>query len=369
MRIPTGIVRTLLCTLLGAASCFAQSGKEPLVVVQNGKYGYIDHDGKVIIRPQFIWADDFWQGLGTVYVCGRYASIDRSGTLHPRRIAAEGHLEPKRRGKKYGFVDASGQFRIAPTFDEVLPFSDGLAAVRSGEKWGFIDNSGEVVIPIQLKAAYYFRKGVTMAEDDSGGVLIDRKGTILARGFDSKNLIAEGRVPVSNEGGEGYLDLQGNIAIPLIYESVDSFSGGLAAVRKDGKWGYVNHDGQLVIPPGFDSAGRFASGLAPAKRGDKIGFIDSSGSFAFLLAYDYAPGFLTGDDEDDLYIAPSDVSRFWTKDRKFGYVNTAGRVIWGPVKGSPDHRPLLGWDEADKVASCKDIPDEVRKRVAGFPKR
>ena len=152
----------------------------------------------------------------------------------------------------------------------------------------------------------------------------------------------------------------------MIYEAVDSFSGGLAAVKKGGRWGYVNHDGQLVIQPQFDRAGYFASGLAPATLGDRTGFIDSSGSFAFLLEYDDAPGFLTGDDEDDLYIAPSDVSRFWTKDRKFGYVNTAGRVIWGPVKSSPDHRPLLGWSEEDKVASCKDVPDEVRRRVAGF---
>jgi WG containing repeat len=39
--------------------------------MQDGKYGYIDHAGKVVIRPQFIWAEDFWGGLGTVYVCGQ----------------------------------------------------------------------------------------------------------------------------------------------------------------------------------------------------------------------------------------------------------------------------------------------------------
>src|SRR5215472_14095577 len=121
--------------------CFSGNQKEPLVVVQNGKYGYIDHEGKVVIRPQFVWAEDFWRGLGTVYVCGRYVSIDSSGALHPRRIAVEGQLVPRKHDEKFGFVDAAGEFKIPPAFDDVLPFSDGLAAVRLGDKWGFIDMS------------------------------------------------------------------------------------------------------------------------------------------------------------------------------------------------------------------------------------
>ena len=47
---------------IGSRVCYPESRDEPLVVVQNGKYGYIDHDGKVVIGPQFIWADNFWRG-------------------------------------------------------------------------------------------------------------------------------------------------------------------------------------------------------------------------------------------------------------------------------------------------------------------
>src|SRR6266481_1445260 len=125
----TSVAMAAQSTVSGVGS--AGSKNEPLVVVQNGKYGYINHEGKVVIRPQFIWAEDFWQGLGTVYVCGRYVSVDSSGALHPLRIAVEGHLVIKRKGEKLGFVDASGRFRIAPSFDDALPFSQGLAAVRS----------------------------------------------------------------------------------------------------------------------------------------------------------------------------------------------------------------------------------------------
>jgi hypothetical protein len=371
-RVVMGHRFRILCLLICFAGviprfCAASSRDEPLVVVQDGKYGYIDHEGKIVIRPQFIWAEDFWRGLGTVYLCGSYVSIDSSGALFPLRIAVEGQLEARKSGERFGFVDASGQFRIAPTFEEVLPFSEGFAAVRSGDKWGFIDTSGHLVIQPQFKAAYYFRQGVAEVELDSGYLLIDTAGKIHAKGFQFADTITEGRVPVYRGEKSGYLDLEGKIVIPFVYDGVSRFSDGLAAVRKGEKWGYVDRNGRVVIPLQFDRAGEFSSGLAPAKLGDKSGFVDRSGKFAFSLEFDYAPGFLTGDEESDLFIAPTDVSRFWTADQKFGYVNTSGRVIWGPIDGSPDHPPLAGWSEDGNAASCAGVPELTKRRIAGFP--
>src|SRR5208337_268285 len=263
-----------LVALTASCVCLGQVQNEPLLIVQDGKYGYIDHTGKIIIRPQFIWAERFWRGLGTVYVCGHYLSIDSSGTLLPLRVTIEGHLEPRHEGKKVGFVDANGHFQINPTFDDALPFSEGLAAVQIGEKWGFVDSSGRLVIEPQFEAAFYFREGVGEAELDSGFVLIDRSGKVLTSGLEYVDLIFEGRIPATRNGEHGYLDLRGKVAIPFIYEAGSRFSSGLAAVKKDGKWGYVVTDGRTIIPFEFDEAGEFASGLAPARVGRRTGFIN-----------------------------------------------------------------------------------------------
>src|SRR5437667_2016797 len=185
-------------------------------------------------EPRFIWAEDFWRGLGTVYVCGRYASIDPSGSLFPLWVAVAGHLEPKKKGERFGFVDASGQFKIAPTLDEALPFSEGFAAVRGGDKWGFVNTSGHVVVQPQFKSAYYFREGVAAAGLDSSDVLIDTSGKVLAQGFQVRELVADGRVPASRSEKSGHLDLAGKVDIPFVYDGVAAFSGGLAAVRKSG---------------------------------------------------------------------------------------------------------------------------------------
>ena len=359
----------LLFMALTIGVCLADGKDEPLVVVEDGKYGYINHEGRIVIHPQFLWANDFWRGLGTVYVCGQYVSIDSSGALHPLRIAVEGQLEPRKNGEKFGFVDSSGQFKIEPEFDEALPFSESLAAVRVGEKWGFVDTAGRWVIRPQFKNAFYFREGIGVAESDSGYVLIDKSGAIIAQGLDFVDFISEGRVPARRAEKWGYLDLQGKIVISFIYDEARAFSGNFAAVKTQSKWGYIDRKGKIVVPTKFDEVGPFSSGLAPARAGSISGFIDKSGTFAFNLAFQYAPGFFTGDEQTELFTAPANVSRFWTDDGRFGYVNISGRVIWGPVVGSPDHVPLQGWSEEQKTQSCEGIPDSTRTVISKFPDR
>jgi hypothetical protein len=341
------------------------------VVVQSGKYGFIDYTGRVTIEPQFVWADDFWRGLGSVYVCGHYASIDSSGTIRPLRVAVPGQLQPQREGQKIGFVTEDGRFRINPSFDDAKPFSEGLAAVQIGEKWGFVDASGKQAIRPQFTAAYSFREGVATAEANSSSVLIDRSGNVLASGFSFlEGIVSHGRIPARKDDKSGYLDLRGRVAIPFVYDSVRSFSSGLAAVEKAGKWGYVDTGGRLIIPFEFDDAGLFGSGLAPVKIGTRTAFIDTSGRIAFDVAAEHAAGFIARDENSGWLIGgDSQLSRFWTADHKFGYVNTSGDVIWGPADGSPDHPPLFGWSDDLNAESCRGIPESMKAAIARlFPR-
>ena len=66
-------------------------------------------------------------------------------------------------------------------------------------------------------------------------------------------------------------------------------------------------------------------------------------------------------------LSDSDVSRFWTTDGAFGYVNTSGKVILGPTKESPDHSPIFGWSEENKTESCKGISPSFRESIRNLP--
>ena len=92
----------------------------------NGLWGFIDRSGQIVIRPQFVDAGMFREGLAPVAVQG------------PRKRA-------------YGFIDRSGRFVIQPQYDGAREFNKGLAQIivlnSQGEfqKAGYINKTGDFV--------------------------------------------------------------------------------------------------------------------------------------------------------------------------------------------------------------------------------
>lgn len=54
---------------------------------------------------------------------------------------------------KWGFVDKEGKVIISPQYEEARSFSYGYAAVKKDGKWGFIDTSGKICIEPQFQDA------------------------------------------------------------------------------------------------------------------------------------------------------------------------------------------------------------------------
>ncbi len=52
---------------------------------------------------------------------------------------------------KFGFVDETGKMIINPQFDTANSFSEGLAVVKQNDKFGFIDKTGKIVINTQFE--------------------------------------------------------------------------------------------------------------------------------------------------------------------------------------------------------------------------
>src|SRR5258708_7148845 len=109
---PTILVFILVCAA-GLASFGHQSPeKEPTKLIlrpfqQNGRWGYLDNTGKIVIKPQFYWAEEFSEGLAA------FENDDGD----------------------YGYVNETGKIIIEPIFDNWTSFSEGLAAVSKDYRW------------------------------------------------------------------------------------------------------------------------------------------------------------------------------------------------------------------------------------------
>src|SRR5574343_1181551 len=77
-------------------------------------------------------------------------------------------------------------------------------------------------------------------------------------------------------------------------EIVCPFSQGLAAIRIGYAWGYVDRNGALVVPPVFDDARDFSGGFAAVSQNEKWGFINPKGEWVIPAQYSHVSGFSDG---------------------------------------------------------------------------
>src|ERR1041384_2177978 len=70
------------------------------------------------------------------------------------------NLYPVEKDGKWGYIDATGKLVIQPQYDCTFPFSEGLAAVCVGNKIGYIDTAGKLIIQPQYDFAYPFSDGL-----------------------------------------------------------------------------------------------------------------------------------------------------------------------------------------------------------------
>jgi hypothetical protein len=192
-------------------------------------------------------------------------------------------------GGKWGFIDQKGSMVIRPQFDEVAPFSSGVAAVWSEKvkKFGLIDRIGNLILPYEFTSIEPFHEGLAAVRGPQGPGYItpDGRSAIRASGWDfgtqfqGFGVFNEGLALVNRgDSKAGFIDKTGRIQIPTRFSRALGFSEGLAAVQVGDRWGYIDTKGTMTIEPRFFKATSFVDGLALVDTGTFWSYIDAHGS-------------------------------------------------------------------------------------------
>ena len=210
---------------------------------------------------------------------------------------------------KYGFINQKGELVIPCVYDKADYFSEGVCTVGliNGEnKWGYneykygcINTHGDIIIPIIYDAFWgCFENGYIEAlkikDGHSHGTLLGLDGKPLpgfSWQYDEVRQIHEGFARFEKDGKYGFLNAQGEVTIPPIYDFATFFMDGIACVSindKYGKYKYggINTDGILVIPCVYDDSFYFENGIALVQKGNQVGLIDKYGNSTFFLKDD-----------------------------------------------------------------------------------
>lgn len=189
-----------------------------------GRWGFIDTNGNEVIALQFSQAGDFYEGLARV---------------QSKRI--------------WGFIRRDGNFQISPRFDYAHDFSEGLAAVTTNGKYQYVDKDGVTQIAGPFDIAYEFSEGRAVVVDVLMGPMkyIDRQGSIIGEPFEFAHPFSDGLARVSKgpSGAKfGFIDIDGNWAIPPRFTDVTDFVSGCAWVS-DSPGYFIDKTGKRLHSP------------------------------------------------------------------------------------------------------------------------
>lgn len=197
------------------------------VTDQDYNYLFLDYNGKLITEESFPDANDFSEGL---------AAVEKEGG--------------------WGFIDKNGSLRIDFQYEDAGNFREGKAAVAKTmdgyQEWAYINEDNEVVVDYwlcsaaegRMELAGEFHDGYALITSDLY-CLIDEEGkTVLGKnnpffltggsvyGIEPGWMAAYDYTDDSmTEEKYGFVDINGRIKVPFIFEHVSEIHGDLAAVR------------------------------------------------------------------------------------------------------------------------------------------
>jgi len=237
-------------------------------------WGYIDAEGKVVIEPEYEWAQSFSKDEALVKISeGRFGLIDRGGKLLEKfeTSMARGLSEDvfifsstdEENRQRYGYMTADGEVMLDAVYTEAQEFVDGLAIVNAAKDYesrhGVINKSGEFVISAEYGQIDALGNGIYAVPEPhdvyfgTGFVkkaLFDRDGKQLT-GFSFYNLerVEKGLISVSDEKTTYLVDDKGQevTGIPRA-EGIGSIKlqGSMYKVEVDNELYYLSQDGKKV---------------------------------------------------------------------------------------------------------------------------
>lgn len=241
--------------------------------------------------------------------------------LHAQEKQKGTSLKPVYQNGRWGYADTSGKIVVEARFDAALPFSGGLARVgvvdeelqeidaRPNLLWGYIDDSGCVVVPLRYNALRGFTEGLAACavldpELAQQSVFIRRGTNNFRWGYVDRN----GRVVIPTQYFAAG-DFSEGLAPVNVGGKRDTSCG------PPYNYGYIDKTGAFIIKPRFAHAAAFQNGRARVSIGDvkyegrclccaprflgKHGFVDRNGNFVVDGTANGDDSFLDPDGEEE----------------------------------------------------------------------
>lgn len=125
-----------------------------------------------------------------------------------------------KRNGKYGFINPQGKTVIDFQYDEVGQVGEYIP-VKKQDKWGYIDKTGKVIMPLKYDDISRFTENLYIVKNNGKYGIIDNNEKIVVNyQYDNIFRLYPNIAVVINNGKYGLIDHAGKIILPIEYDSI-----------------------------------------------------------------------------------------------------------------------------------------------------
>lgn len=294
---------------------------------------YIEQDKLVPteIEDNFIFEDItmFINGISRVKYNGICAKLDLNGNIIQKLICEDcqfvGEYTKIKLGGKWGVIDLSNNFVIAPKYEKIIYKKNNKWKVSLNGKEGFIDNNENILISIDYTEIYYYTDNFFLVCKWRKWGLIDiNENIVIPFEYDvlEQCYIKEHYFYAIKNGKTGIIDIDNNIIIPFEYEKLVYLNSNTIAAKLDeNRFILINEKNEQICSQIFDDIHSNIDDIDiyPAKLNGLWGFIDKFGNKKINFKYTDALYFHNGYCSVSIKENPQECD--------YGLINSRGEVI------------------------------------------
>ncbi len=209
-----------------------------LEILPDGMERAISYDGLILKGPMT---------AGTQSM-SRIEETHEGQIKNTKFVMSEGLMGIRKDGK-FGFVDANGKLRIANRYDSIGDFHEGLAPVKLIGMWGFINQQDKIVIQPNYQTVTRFSNNLSLVKRNGKYGLIDKEGNIrLALRYDELKPLGNHQYMLKMNQRFGVANEKGEVNIETRFDFLEDLNNGFLIAGREGKYGLITNKGVDRIP-------------------------------------------------------------------------------------------------------------------------
>lgn len=209
---------------------------EGLLPVRNkqGFYGYMDESGRMVLKPSYLNIHPFHEGLAAV--------VKRPSNLILQLFskAADKVMELIKQKTTVTYINRGGaEVKMQKNIGKLVnasTFNNGVAFVENKDGRQFLVNTQGALVRSMSVADPQYDDRYIYVDDDYDNHILDEDLTAI------KEMDVDRSVKTFREGNLYGYTSQGQVVLPAQFEDADLFSEGYAMACLNGKWGILKLD-------------------------------------------------------------------------------------------------------------------------------